>query len=238
MSRTHIGKLETELHGDAFAAIYSAYLGNTISLITSDDETEWLGPKSAEFSFVANGTPFSLLDVGYVEWTDDVGPLGAVLMQRRTGNGFFVSIEDVALAYTPALLRRVHLCNLSHEVQTITAMTPLAWTLRGRVEVLEEAPGALVCRSGPERGLFFAGHGLRPESESGALDIGRLVATETRALEPGDTWRLPTLWVAPFSGNVADAWLRAQGRNFDAARQWEDWDTERALRRNTPDAEA
>lgn len=228
-----IGRLECELANSALAVTYSTYLGNAISLRTPADDIEWLGPRSEEFRFEADGRAMSLLEVGYVEWVDDVGPLGVVLKQRRTGNGFYLTIEDVALSGVGALLRRVHLSNLSHGVLHVARATPLAWTLRGRTEVREDAPGAVVSRSAAERGLFLAGEGLVPEAVPGELDVGRLVCPETRALAPGETWRMPLLWVTPFEGSVGEAWFKLNGRMREAARQWEQWDAEReALRRS------
>lgn len=223
-----IGRLETELGNHALTRVSSTYLGNTLSLLSASNETEWLGPKSAEFSFVADNRQRSLLDVGYVEWFDDLGPLGAVLTQRRTGNGLLVTIEDVALEHKGGLLRRMHITNLSHAGIRVAQAAPLDWTLRGRTEVLPEAPGALVCRSAAERGLFLAGRGLMPEAMPGTLDVGRLVSMETHDLEPGDTVRLPVAWIAPFEGPLAEVWLKAQGTMDEIAHTWEAWHAERA----------
>lgn len=223
-----IGRLETELGNHVFARVSSTYLGNTLSLVGAGEETEWLGPRSEEFSFHVDGQRRALLDVGYVEWFDDLGPLGAVLTQRRTGNGLLVTIEDVALEHTAGLLRRMQITNLTQAGIHITQAAPLDWTLRGRSEVLPEAPGALVCRSAADRGLFLAGRGLTPEASPGALDTGRLVFPEPHDLEPGGTLRLPVLWIAPFAGNVAEAWFKVQGTMEEIARNWEAWHAERS----------
>lgn len=233
-----IGKLECALENRAFARAYSAYLGNSISLTTRVDGTEWLGPRSEEFSFLADGARHALLEVGYVEWIEDLGPLGAVIMQRRSGNGLFVTLEDVALAHSPMLLRRMTLSNLRHGPVHFSRVAPLEWTLRGRTEVLPEAPGALVCRCAAEQGLFIAGAGLTPEAESGALDTGRLLAAEARTLQPGEVWSLPIVCVAAFGGPIAGSWFKLQGAMQEAARQWESWDMEReTLRRSREELE-
>ena len=232
-----IGKLETELGNAAFTLRYSAYLGNTTSLIGHGDEVEWLGPRSEEFSFAANRRKHGVLDVGYVEWIDDFGPLGAVLTQRRMGSGFALKIKDVALRKPGALLRRVTLTNASGEPQVITEAVPLAWTLRGRTECLDAAPGALCSRSAAERGLFFYGAGLRPEATPGELDCGRLLVEATRTLVTGESWTWPILWIAPFSGPVGEAWLRTHGHLEEAAAQWAAHDTERAALRRSPGEE-
>lgn len=230
-----IGKLETELANAAFTLRYGAYLGNAISLIGQADGVEWLGPRSEEFAFIANGRPHGILDVGYVEWIDDFGPLGAVLTQRRMGESFALRIEDVALRKSAALLRRVSLTNTSGETQCIERATPLAWTLRGRTECHTDAPGALCSRSAAERGLFFYGEGLRPEASPGELDTGRLLIPGTRTLAPGETWAWPLLWIAPFNGPVAEAWLRTRGHLQEVAARWAAHDSERSSLRNTPE---
>lgn len=230
-----IGKLECALENRAFERAYSAYLGNSISLVSRADGTEWLGPRSEEFSFLADGRRHALLEVGYVEWFEDLGPLGAVLVQRRSGNGFFVTLEDVALAHSPMLLRRMTISNLTHGPVHIARAAPLEWTLRGRTEVLAEAPGALVTRCAAEQGLFAAGAGLTPEAESDTLDVGRLLAAEERTLQPGEVWTLPMVCLAAFNGPIGASWFKLQGAMQEAARQWEAWDREREALRRSPE---
>mgnify|MGYP003352308656 CR=1 FL=1 len=115
----------------------------------------------------------------------------------------------------------------------IARPAPLEWTLRGRTEVLAEAPGALVCRCAAERGLFLAGDGLVPHAEPGALDVGRLICDETRTLAPSETWRLPTLWIIAFSGPIAEAWFKMSGGLREATRSWESWHASREALRGT-----
>lgn len=218
-----IGKLEAELGNATFTLGRSAYLGNALSLCTRADAVEWLGPRSDEFSFTANGRVIGLLEVGYVEWIDDTNALGAVLTQRRMGAGFALTIQELALRAPGALLRRVSLLNTSGETQVITRATALAWTLRGRTECLPEAPGALCSRCAADRGLFIAGEGYVPEAISGELDQGRLVLAEERVLAPGATWTWPTHWIAPFQGDIAEAWLRTRGHLREAVDRWDQY---------------
>lgn len=215
-----IGRLECALGNAAFSRVYSAYLGNAISLITAADGTEWLGPRSAEFGFTLDGRVVGLLEAGYVEWIDDTGLLGAALTQRRMGDGIMVKIEEIALERRPILLRRLHLVNLGHGPLHVSRAAALDWALRGRTEVHPDAPGALVCRSAPETGLFLAAEGLVPEAERGELDTGRLIAPGERTLAPGETWSLPVIAAARFAGPVAEAWGLLRGAMREAAEEW------------------
>lgn len=199
---------------------WSAFLGNTNSLVQKAGEFEWLSGRGAEFRVAVEGAgPLEVLDFGDTAWSEENGERGATLVSVQRRPGLEVVVRTMALHEHPAFVRTVSLLNTGEDAVTVQeALVERLPVRREGVQVYTddfscgadwadwkgEHPAAAVARE--DRGLFFGQRGgghFRLFAEGDGECAVRVAGP--RRLEPGEGWETAPTFLIPYTGWLQDA---------------------------------
>lgn len=198
---------------------WSAFLGNTTSLLQKAGEFEWLERKGPEFRVVTDEGPLEVLDFGETAWSEENSPRGGTLVSVQSRPGIEITLRTTALHDHPAFVRTVSVLNTGGEPLTVREFLPERLPLRrdglqvytedfssGAVSADWHATQPAAALALGDRGLFFGsrggGHFRLFADEDGECAV-RIAGP--RRLEPGQTWRLEPTFLIPYTGWLQEA---------------------------------
>ncbi len=199
--------------------VWSAFLGNTVSLVQKEPGFEWIVGQSAEFRLALEDNLLDVLDFGEVDWSEESSPIGASLVCRQRHGRFEMVIRTLVYHDLPVMVRAVNVTNLGPGRVRIDHLLSDRLPLRHpgvRVythdfaqshgptvwETHEHAAAIAV----DDVGLFFGRRGgglfflFAPEAQECAVTVpGPL------ELASGETWHTSPTFLLPYSGLTRDA---------------------------------
>jgi len=198
---------------------WSAFLGNTCSLLQRHCEIEWVAGASSEFELTNENCRLDVMDFGEVIWSEQNSPAGATLVCLQQRPDLEVCVKTLAYHENPGMRRRVSVRNRGHEEIIIRRITleQLPISSDG-ITVLTDGFGQAqdtVDIETSERGIALArddGRGIITGIDGGGLysafgrecDCCRLALHGPKRLAPGKIWKLPATYILPYAGDLAE----------------------------------
>jgi hypothetical protein len=217
----------TALIGNAWVERrWSAFIGNTMELRHKPDDFFWVQCNAPEYRFLADGKPVTVMELGYVEWSEGRNPFGASLSALHIGTELMFHIDTFVFQRFPGLVRSCRVMNTSPNPVSVSSVAaeilplgadglcvyagdPLAE--RGPGVWDSAAPDRVVLVRG-ERGLILAVDGpatfemFAPDAQACALRFN-----DTCTLAPGEAWELPDIHMVACAGGIEAAAQACEG---------------------------
>jgi len=200
------------------ARCWSAFLGNTVSLVDRVTGREWLARPSAEVGLAVDGEPLSLMDFRGGDWAEECNPHGASLVCRLTADAVTLFTRCTAMHESPGLLRETGLMNRAPRPLTVSEVVLDTLPLdlpSGRRDLFRRVSDAAVA-AGDDAGALLLGHGagvaVTVEADEDTAAVVTLRCRDESELAPGQLLRLPDTWAMPFTGSFETA----SGREYAA----------------------
>ncbi len=198
---------------------WSAFLGNTCSLLQKHCEIEWVAGASSEFVVSNDDCRLDVMDFGEVTWSEQNSVAGATLVCLQQRPNLEVCVKTLAYHENPGIRRRVSVRNRGEEEVIVRRITleqlPI---LPDGITVLtngfEQAHKALDIETS-ERGIALNrkdGRGIITGIDGGGhySVFGRececccLSVLGPKRLAPGKVWKLPATYILPYAGDLTD----------------------------------
>lgn len=198
---------------------WSAFLGNTYSLLQKHCEIEWITGPSSEFEIRDENRSFDMMDFGEVIWSEENSSIGATLVCRQQHPDLEVCIKTLAYHKNPGMRRRVSVRNRSDKEIIIRRVTLERLPISpDGVTVLTdgfEQPQNAVDFDTLERGIALAredGRGIITGIDGGGhysafsrpCECCCLALLGPTCVAPGEVWKLPATYILPYAGDLTE----------------------------------
>lgn len=226
--------------GNCFAErVWSAFIGNTVSLIEKPSGREWTRKRSPEFFFATETALIDLMTLGNVSWSEFYTPHGAGINCEKGDETLQLSMDMMCFHSCAGIRRLAALTNISSEPMTIqhAAFETLAAPDLPNLEHIENYVPPEAANVPEEwRWAVFAGR-------SGGLLIGAAGACEFRmnspeqgqwswiaqgpvTLGPGEHKAFPETMLAHFAGPLEESAQGVLAKFFTRRAQAASWEAE------------
>ena len=231
----------TALVGNAWLErSWSAFIGNTISMMQKADDFEWIRGKSPEFRMQVNGESIGVMELGSIEWSEMYTPFGAGLTARQMGSGLVFVMGAFAFHKAPAIIRSCRIMNVSESPATVSQVRHEVLPIRHektavvtehfsriQAEAVWETTETDVAVLLPDRGLIIGMEGggvfelFRPDPGLCAFGL-----RQERTLARGEIWALPETFMLPFTGPFEEAARSLFLRFLEQRERMKEWEAE------------
>jgi len=207
---------------------WSAFLGNTVSLLDRARGREWLEQPSQEIGLTADGETLDLMAFQGGNWSEECNPYGAVLECRLTGEALTLFARSTAMHDSPGMLRELRLLNRSRRALTVTGVVldrlELALPAGRRESFRRVSDTAIAASDGTEALLVGHGADVAVEVNAERAPILTLRCRTDFELAPGQVWRLPDTYVLPYTGPFEQVSGREYASFLRAVRDLRAWE--------------
>jgi len=215
---TYVDRGSARVGNRWFTREWSAFLGNTVSLLDQAGDFEWMNGRSNEFELEVDGATLTMMDFAEVSWSEENNPAGATLVARQIASSLEFRIRTLAFHSNPGLVRFVAVANTGDRPvrvdRAIVEMLPirasdaevveLAWSVDGvGRDGWYPADRAVVLRY-YARGLVLGFEARAVVARAGGEGPWQVEAPGPIEVAPGKAHTFPVSFLLPYTGEFGD----------------------------------